>query len=123
MTRYVIPVTQGVLDPHFGHCEAFALIDADEKRKVITGRKIVPSPGHRPGFLPGWLAGQGARVVIAGGMGERAMELFAAHGIDVILGAQPMDPEAAVMAHLKGEMKSTGNACEEHRHGCDGSHG
>ena len=33
--KYAVPVSGGVLSPHFGHCEQFALIDVDEERKVV----------------------------------------------------------------------------------------
>ncbi|MBT4510784.1 MAG: ATPase [Chloroflexi bacterium] len=116
--KYGIPVTNGMLDPHFGHCEDFALIDADMEKKTILSKQIVPSPGHQPGVLPGWLADQGATIVIAGGMGGRAVDLFAEQGISVIMGAPAIDPELVVLEHLKGNLASSGSACEEHSHEC-----
>ena len=116
--RYGIPVSNGMLDPHFGHCEAFALIDTDDVEKVILKTEIVPSPGHVPGVLPGWLAGQGASIVIAGGMGGRAVDLFRENGIEVIIGAPSIEPKDAVLAYMSGTLISSGNACEEHSHGC-----
>jgi predicted Fe-Mo cluster-binding NifX family protein len=116
--KYGIPVTNGVLDPHFGHCEAFAVIEVDPEQKAILHKQIIASPGHQPGVLPGWLAEKGATVVIAGGMGGRALDLFAQQGIDVVMGAPPMDPELVVLEHLNGKLVSSGNACEEHSHGC-----
>jgi len=116
--RYGIPVTSGVLDPHFGHCEAFALIDVDPAKKTILKKEIMASPGHQPGFLPGWLANQKVEIVLAGGMGGRAIELFNERGVQVVTGAQAMNPETAVLEHMRGNLKSTGSVCEEHRHGC-----
>jgi len=116
--RYGIPVTNGVLDPHFGHCEAFALIDVNVDQMTVLRKEVISSPGHQPGFLPGWLAGHGARIVIAGGMGGRALDLFAQHGVEVVMGAPAVDPELAVLEHMRGNLVSSGNACEEHSHGC-----
>ena len=48
--RYAIPVSGGVVSPHFGHCEYFALIDVDEDRKEIISKELVPSPGHADSF-------------------------------------------------------------------------
>jgi len=31
--KYAVPVSIGVLCPHFGHCEQFDLIDLDEAKK------------------------------------------------------------------------------------------
>jgi len=110
--RYAIPVSGGRVSPHFGHCEFFALIDADENRREIIRKELVPSPGHQPGLLPGWLAKQGVALVIAGGMGSRAQDLFRQHHIDVVVGAAESDPERAVLSHLNGRLTTEGNICD-----------
>jgi len=114
--RYAVPVTGGKLAAHFGHCEAFAMFDLDEQTRSIVGKEIVPSPGHQPGFLPGWLAEQGVSVIIAGGMGPRAVGLFEENRVRVILGAQEDEPERIVKACLSGDLRTGDNACN-HEHG------
>ena len=84
--RYAIPVSDGMVSAHFGHCEQFTLIDADEERKEILRKELVTSPGHQPGLLPEWLAEHGVSVVIAGGMGSRAKSLFQQNCIQVVIG-------------------------------------
>ena len=74
--RYAVPVSGGLMSPHFGHCEQFALFDVDVDKKEVTKKQFVPSPEHQPGLLPAWLAEQGVSMVIAGGMGPRAQEIF-----------------------------------------------
>jgi len=98
---------------HFGHCEGFQVFDiADGK---VTGQEFVKNPGHRPGFLPPFLADIGVNVVIAGGMGATAQELFQERGISVIVGIQgPIDE--VIAAYMKGELVSTGSVCSEHVH-------
>lgn len=98
---------------HFGHCENFLFFDTENGR--VTAEKSVPNPGHRPGFLPNFLADQGAEVILAGGMGGGAVEIFNERGVEVILGAQG-DARAAAEAYLRGELKSTGSICHEHQH-------
>ena len=110
--RYAIPVGGGVVSPHFGHCEHFALIDVDEDRKEVIRKELVPSPGHQPGLLPEWLAEQGVAFVIAGGMGSRAQSLFQQNRIGVILGALENDPEKAVMSYLDGQLAVGDNICD-----------
>ena len=110
--RYAIPVSGGVVSPHFGHCEYFALIDVDEDRKEIIRKELVPSPGHQPGLLPEWLAEQGAAFVIAGGMGSRAQGLFQQNRIGVIVGTMESDPEKAVLNYLKGQLATGDNICD-----------
>jgi len=41
--RYAVPISGGVMSPHFGHCEQFALIDVDEETKEIVKKELVPS--------------------------------------------------------------------------------
>ena len=82
--RYAVPVSEGKIAMHFGHCEQFALVDVDDSSNEIVGKELVTSPEHQPGLLPVWLAEQGVSVVIAGGMGSRAQALFAENRIKVI---------------------------------------
>lgn len=110
--RYAIPVSGGMISPHFGHCEHFALIDADDQTKKILKKELVQSPGHQPGLLPEWLAEQGVALVIAGGMGSRAQSLFQQNHIGVIVGTVESDPEKAVLSHLNGCLTSGDNICD-----------
>ena len=110
--RYAIPVSGGMVSPHFGHCEHFTLIDVDEQAQKILKKELVPSPGHQPGLLPQWLAEQGVSIVIAGGMGSRAQGLFQQNRIGVILGAIESDPEKAVLSHLNGMLATGDNICD-----------
>ncbi len=98
---------------HFGHCENFIFFDTQDGK--ILSEQSVPNPGHRPGFLPNFLADHGAQVVIAGGMGGGAVDIFNERGVQVIVGAQG-DARAAVQAFLAGELVSTGSVCHEHQH-------
>ncbi len=109
--RYAVPVTGGMMSPHFGHCEQFAFFDVDEQKK-ITHQEFIDSPKHQPGLLPVWLAEQGASIVIAGGMGPSAIELLQQHGIDVVLGAVETDSEKAVLSHLSGGLATAENICD-----------
>ena len=115
--KYAIPVSGGMLSPHFGHCEQFAFFDVDEQEK-ITHKEFIASPEHQPGLLPVWLAERGATVVIAGSMGPMAQNLLEQHGIGVVLGAVESDPERAVLSHLNGDLATTDNACDHGHSEC-----
>lgn len=98
---------------HFGHCASFHLYDTENG--IITAEQSVANPGHRPGFLPNFLADLGVQVIIAGGMGGGAVEIFNERNVEVIVGAEG-DAKAAVEAYLRGELHSTGSVCHEHAH-------
>jgi predicted Fe-Mo cluster-binding NifX family protein len=110
--RVAVPVTDGKVAAHFGHCTHFALFDVDEATKRIVKKELVPSPGHQPGFLPAWLAGEGVSVVIANGMGSRAQAIFNENRIEVVVGALGDDPEQTVLNYLKGALTTGDNICD-----------
>lgn len=110
--KYAVPMSNGQLASHFGHCEQFALIDVSETEKRILNKELVDAPKHEPGLLPHWLAEKGVSMVIAGGMGSRAQSLFQQNGINVILGAAESDPEKAVISCLNGELATGDNICD-----------
>ena len=110
--KFAIPVTNGRLAMHFGHCEHFALIDVDEAKKAIVRKELVASPGHQPGLLPVWLAEEGVTAVIAGGMGSRAQALFRENRINVIVGALTDDPEEIVLDYIRGALATGDNVCD-----------
>ena len=110
--RYAVPVSDGKLAAHFGHCEHFAFIDVDETAKAIVSKELVASPGHQPGFLPVWLAEEGVSAVIAGGMGSRAQALFRENRIQVVVGALGHDPEQIVLDYARGTLATGDNVCD-----------
>ncbi|HRZ84144.1 MAG TPA: NifB/NifX family molybdenum-iron cluster-binding protein, partial [Candidatus Hydrogenedentes bacterium] len=81
--RIAIPLADGRLALHFGHCEQFALMDVDPETGKILSRENVTPPPHEPGLLPRWLGEKKVNVILAGGMGQRALMLFDAQGIEV----------------------------------------
>jgi len=110
--RIAIPLADGKLCMHFGHCGQFAMLDVDEASKAITATKLLDPPAHEPGVLPRWLHEQGATVIIAGGMGQRAQGLFQEQGIKVVVGAPAETPEVLVNAYLNGTLSTGQNLCD-----------
>jgi predicted Fe-Mo cluster-binding NifX family protein len=110
--RIAIPLVNGRLSMHFGHCEKFALVDVDLGRKVILEQEDIEAPPHQPGLLPSWLADRGAEMIIARGMGHRAQALFAEQGIQLIMGAPTETPERLVTDYLEGTLEFGENICD-----------
>ena len=110
--RIAIPVSQGKLSAHFGHCENYLLIDVDMAEKRILDRTTATPPAHEPGVLPAWLADLGAQVIVAGGMGSRAQQLFESRGVKVVVGAPTLDPDSLARAWMAGELGDGTNACD-----------
>ena len=110
--RIAIPLVQGQLSLHFGHCDEFAIVDVNAEEQRVSGIHTMAAPSHAPGVLPQWLRQQDVNVVIAGGMGSRAQMLFAQNGIDVVIGATAGGPEAIATAYLGGSLQTGANICD-----------
>ncbi|MEF8823878.1 MAG: iron-sulfur cluster carrier protein MrpORP [Desulfohalobiaceae bacterium] len=109
--RIAVPVAGGRLCQHFGHSEQFALVDADPESGELKETAYLNPPPHEPGVLPKWLAEQGAQVVLAGGMGARAVNYFHDYGVRVVTGAQDLPPQELVRSYLQGALTTGENAC------------
>jgi predicted Fe-Mo cluster-binding NifX family protein len=112
MKKIAIPIANGSLAMHFGHCENFALLSVDMDAKKILSVDAIDSPPHEPGLLPRFLAEKGANMIIAGGMGSRAQQLFIENGIDVVVGAPSETPEVLVNSFLAGTLEAGVNMCD-----------
>jgi len=110
--KIAVPVTNGGLSSHFGHCEQFVLYDVGSDGTTIDQEQRVTPPPHEPGTFPRWLHEQGATVIIAGGMGSRAQSLFDQNGIRVVVGAPSGEPELLVRDFLEGRLTTGANICD-----------
>jgi ATP-binding protein involved in chromosome partitioning len=110
--RIAIPLSQGKLSLHFGHCDQFAIFDIDGETSKVINRKDAAPPTHAPGVLPKWLHENNVSVIIAGGMGQRAQQLFAQNDIKVVIGASGQSPEELVSAYLEDTLETGDNICD-----------
>ncbi len=113
MIKIAVASDNGQVAGHFGHCEGFMIFETESNG--IAKVETFPNPGHRPGFLPNFLNDLGVKVIIAGGMGGGAIDIFNEKKIEVIVGASG-DATKAVEQYLAGSLKSTGSVCHEHQH-------
>jgi len=122
--KIAIPTANGKLCPHFGHCQVFAIVDVDDEKKEILKTEMLTPPPHEPGVLPRWLHEQGCNIIIAGGMGHRAIGMFDQNGIEVVIGAAPLTPEEIVTAYIRDKLELGDNMCDGTGNGGQcGSHG
>jgi predicted Fe-Mo cluster-binding NifX family protein len=69
---------------HFGRAPEFTFVTI-ENNKVVDEYSL-PNPGHTVGSIPKFVHNEGAKYMIAGGMGHRAIGFFNEYGIEVITG-------------------------------------
>jgi predicted Fe-Mo cluster-binding NifX family protein len=118
--KIAVPLQNGRFCSHFGGAEEFALFGVDPFDRGIASRDTGAPPEHGRGVYPMWLQRQGATVVLAGGMGPRAIGILAQHGIEVVLGVEGDDPEDLVQRYLNGTLEATGQPCRDHGfHDCN----
>ncbi|MCU0589695.1 MAG: P-loop NTPase [Syntrophobacteraceae bacterium] len=108
--KVAVPLAEGRLTNHFGHCEQFAIVDVHDGK--IDGKEIVTPPPHEPGLLPRWLGERGVSLILAGGMGQRALHLFSERNIHVVTGAPNLEPEELIRQYLAGELTTGANVCD-----------
>jgi predicted Fe-Mo cluster-binding NifX family protein/MinD-like ATPase involved in chromosome partitioning or flagellar assembly len=108
--KAAVPLAAGVLCNHFGHCEQFAVMHV--KEGLVAEKELHTPPPHEPGVLPRWLGDLGVDLIIAGGMGQRALGLFAERGIKVITGAPNQKPEILVQNYISGSLATGPNVCD-----------
>lgn len=113
--RIAIPLEDGMLCAHFGHCEKFAIVQVDQGR--VESIQEFPPPDHVPGLYPRWIAGFGVTDVIAGGMGQKAISIFNDCNINVFAGAPVRPPRELVEDFLAGRLDLSANYCQ-HDHSC-----
>lgn len=123
--KIFMPAIEGELASHFGHARQFACVSVT-KDKAVESVSFVEAPPHRPGHLPNWLEQQGADIVVACGIGRKAVTLFESLGIETVVGVKPgVDVKTVAESYLKGTLESSGESCGHHddHHGHGHSHG
>ena len=100
----------GNLDAHFGHCKFFEIFEI-EGDQIISEQKVVPPP-HEPGVLPKWLAEIGATDILAGGMGNKAIQIFNQQGVNVFVGAPQIKSKKLVEGFLNKTIDFSANYCD-----------
>jgi predicted Fe-Mo cluster-binding NifX family protein len=106
---------QGEVSQHFGHCSHFVLAHVDADRQV-TSAEVHPNPyaeRHEPGQIPQFIQSLGADVVVAGGMGAKAIAWFRQLGIEVVTGARSGVAET-LDAYLAGAFAGASECKHEH---------
>lgn len=114
--KIAVASDKDMVSEHFGYCEDFSIFEAD-KGQIIKS-ELIANPGHKPGFLPNFLNDKGVNVIISGGMGGGAIDIFNEKGIEVIVGAEGNIRNVADL-YLQGILKSTGSVCHDHHHNDD----
>ena len=105
---------------HFGRCPFFTLIDVEEGK--MTNAQVVANPAfenHVPGAVPKFIRDQNVNVMIAGGMGPKAVNMFNGFGLEVATGVGGKI-EKVLEAYLEGKVQGTVPCKHDHGDSCGG---
>ena len=115
---FAIPLENGVLSAHFGHCQQFAIVKVEDN-VIIDIQELTP-PEHVPGLYPRWVAWLGVTDVIGGGMGQKAIDLFNQHNINAFVGAPIKPARELVFDFIENKLSLTANYCNhDGKHECN----
>lgn len=114
--KIALPTRGNIVDDHFGHCEAYTVFEIDENRTII-GSEMLPAPqgcGCKSNIAT-VLQQKGVSVMLAGNMGNGALNVLNGHGIDVYRGCSG-DVRQLTEAFLQGKIGDSGEDCHHHAH-------
>lgn len=106
----------GQISQHFGRCPNYLIVDVEGRE--IKKSEIISNPyydNHVPGMVPKFISEQGVNVMIAGGMGPRAIDMFSNFGIEVVTGAIG-NTGNVLMAYLEGQISGVEPCKHDHPH-------
>ena len=116
--KIALPSNQNQVDEHFGHCEYFTIFTIDDQNKILSQETITPPPGCGcKSNIAQTLAQMGVKYMLAGNMGQGAVNVLGMSGIQVLRGCSG-DVKDVVESWLAGAVKDSGLACAQHEHGC-----
>ncbi|NJB69330.1 putative Fe-Mo cluster-binding NifX family protein [Desulfobaculum xiamenense] len=115
-----------VVDSHFGHCEYFTVVTIDDATRCEVARVRMDAPegcGCKSNVAE-LLAADGVSVMLAGNMGQGAVDRLAGVGVQVIRGCDG-GIDDILLRWLAGEVEDNAEICAHHDedgHGCHHSH-
>ena len=119
--KVAVPTREGRVDDHFGHCDHYTIFTIEGKQ--VISREVLASPqgcGCKS-CIAADLEKMGVEVMLAGNMGDGALNKLSAHNIRVIRGCRG-DIEAVVRGFLAGFILDSGVGCSAHAEGHECAH-
>jgi predicted Fe-Mo cluster-binding NifX family protein len=117
--KIALPSRNGYIDDHFGHCEYFTVFTVDNLKNEIIDSVTIDSPagcGCKSNIAQ-VLAEMGVNLMLAGNMGDGAVNVLKRSNIEVIRGCSG-DVKTVVIDYLNGKITDSGDSCHAHEHEC-----
>ena len=118
--KIALPSYRNQVDQHFGHCEYFTVFTVDDNKKIVSEEIVTPPAGCGcKSNIAQVLAQMGVKMMLAGNMGQGAVNVLGMNGIYVLRGCSGQVKEVA-QSWLDGNLSDSGLSCVQHEHGCPG---
>lgn len=107
---------------HFSQCDNFTVYEVNEKLEIIREENYFnPLAGQHTGScqIPGYVSQFNVDVIIAGGMGQKAINKFIEFGIKVVT-APGLVCNDALNLYITGQLQGYSPCEHEHSHGHSG---
>ena len=104
------------IDAHFGHCEFYTIFLVSDQNEIIS-ETILESPkgcGCKSNIAYD-LAQMDVRIMLAGGIGDGAVNKLASQNIQVVRNCKG-DVHQLVEEYLAGNIQDGGSNCASHAH-------
>lgn len=111
--KIAVPTKEGMVDNHFGHCDHYTIFTVNSGE--VRMKELLPSPqgcGCKSGIVF-VLRQKGVQVMLAGNIGNGALNVLKSNGIEVVRGCSG-NIDDLVRSYLVGEVKDNGEACSHH---------
>lgn len=117
--KIAIPTKDNSVDDHFGNSEFYTVFDVNNDKTVITKSSFTAPEGCGcKSGLASILKEMQVDILLAGNIGQGAMNKLNAEGISVVRGCKG-NVEEVVKAYLSGFVIDSGETCSEHGHMCN----
>lgn len=114
--KIAIPTRHKNVDDHFGHCEYYTLFDISDSGKIQGEEEYTAPQGCGcKSDVASILRGIGVTTMLAGNMGQGALNKIEASGIKVYRGCSG-DVHLLTEAFLRNEIMDSGKTCDHHSH-------
>jgi len=116
--KIALPSNQNRVDEHFGHCEYFTVFTVNDNKQIVAEDKVNSAAGCGcKSNIVNTLSDMGVDLMLAGNMGQGAVNVLESFGIKVLRGCTG-DVKAVAEDFLAGNLSDSGIGCTEHEHGC-----
>lgn len=110
--------TDSTIDSHFGHCEFFTVFTLNANKEIINEEKVQSPVGCGcKSNIAGTLAQLGVKVMLAGNMGNGAVNVLGSSGIEVVRGCSG-NVRSVAESWISGRLVDSGAGCSTHGHEC-----